>query len=199
LFFLMAASLPLSLGLFYLRQSLGSSDALAATQSLIVVVVVGVSTGLATLPAARLSDRVGRKTIIYAGAVIGIVGTIGMAAAPVFEVALGALVLVGVASGSFLAVDWALMTDIIPKVTTGRYMGISAVATGVSGPLSRLSGPLLSVLILIGLAPGLDSKTDAAQSSFYASGPRLVILLGVVFLLISAWALRHVNPTRRED
>jgi MFS family permease len=199
LFFLMAASLPLSLGLFYLRQSLGSSDKLAAAQSLLVVLVVGISTGLATLPAARLSDRLGRKNMIYAGAAIGIVGTIGMAAAPVFEVALASLVLIGVASGSFLAVDWALMTDIIPKVTTGRYMGISAVATGVSGPLSRLSGPLLTALIVLGLAPGLDPTTDAAQSSFYASGPRLVILLGVPFLLISAWALRHVNPQRRED
>jgi hypothetical protein len=52
---------------------------------------------------------------------------------------------------------------------------------------------------VLGLAPGLDPTTDAAQSSFYASGPRLVILLGVPFLLISAWALRHVNPQRRED
>jgi MFS family permease len=199
LFFLMAASLPLSLGYFYLRQSLGSSDILVASQSFIVVLVVGISTGLATLPAARLSDRLGRKNMIYAGAVVGIVGTIVMALAPTFEVALAALVLVGVASGSFLAVDWALMTDIIPKVTTGRYMGISAVATGVSGPLSRLSGLVLSLLILIGLAPGLNPTTDAAQSTFYASGPRLVILLGVVFLVISAWALRHVNPQRRED
>ena len=28
-----------------------------------------------------------------------------------------------------LAVDWALMTDIIPKAATGRYMGLSNVAT----------------------------------------------------------------------
>jgi MFS family permease len=200
LFFLMAPTLPLSLGLFYLRQSLGSGDLLAASQSLLVVGVVGVSTGLATLPAARLSDRLGRKNMIYAGIVIGIIGNIGVAIAPSFEIALGALVLVGVSSGSFLAVDWALMTDIIPKATTGRYMGISAVATGVSGPLSRfIANPLLSLLIVIGLAPGLNPTTDAAQSSFYALGPRLVILLGVVFLVISAWALTHVNPQRREE
>jgi hypothetical protein len=40
-----------------------------------------------------------------------------------FEIALVALIGIGVSSGSFLAVDWALMTDIIPKATTGRYMG----------------------------------------------------------------------------
>jgi MFS family permease len=200
LFFLMAPTLPLSLGIFYLRQSLGSSDELAAIQIFIIAGVVGVTTGLATLPAARLSDRFGRKTMIYAGIVIGIVGNIGVALAPGFELALGALILVGISSGSFLAVDWALMTDIIPKATTGRYMGISAVATGLSGPLGRfIANPLLTVLIVIGLAAGVDPTTNAEQSAFYASGPRLVILLGVVFFVISAWALRHVDERRRED
>jgi MFS family permease len=200
LFFLMAPTLPLSLGIFYLRQSLGSSDELAAIQIFIIAGVVGVTTGLATLPAARLSDRFGRKTMIYAGIAIGILGNIGVALAPGFEIALVALVLVGISSGSFLAVDWALMTDIIPKATTGRYMGISAVATGLAGPLGRfIANPLLTVLIVIGLAAGLDPTTSADQSSFYATGPRLVILLGVVFFVISAWALRHVDERRRED
>ena len=200
LFFLMAPTLPLSLGIFYLRQSLGSSDELAGVQIFIIAGVVGVTTGLATLPAAKLSDRYGRKTMIYAGIAIGILGNIGVALAPGFEVALGALILVGISSGSFLAVDWALMTDIIPKATTGRYMGISAVATGLAGPLGRfIANPLLTLLIVIGLAAGLDPTTSADQSSFYATGPRLVILLGVVFLVISAWALRHVDERRRED
>ena len=200
LFFLMAPTLPLSLGIFYLRQSLGSSDEVAAAQVFIIAGVVGVTTGLATLPAARLSDRYGRKPMIYAGIVIGILGNIGVALAPGFEVALGALILVGISYGSFLAVDWALMTDIIPKSTTGRYMGISAVATGLAGPLGRfIANPLLTVLIVVGLAAGLDPTTNADQSSFYATGPRLVILLGVVFLIISAWALRHVDERRRED
>jgi MFS family permease len=200
LFFLMAPTVPLSLGLFYLRQSLGSSDELAATQILIIAATVGVTAGLATLPSARLSDRVGRKTVIYAGIVIGMLGTIGVAVAPSFEVALVALVLVGTASGSFLAVDWALMTDIIPKATTGRYMGISAVATGVAGPLGRfVAGPLLTLLILVGLPAGLDAQTDAPASAYYELGPRLVILIGVGFFVISAWALRKVDPTRRED
>ena len=130
-------------------------------------------------------------------------GIVILGFAPTFEVALLALVLVGLSSGSFLAVDWALMTDIIPKATTGRYMGISAVATGLSGPLGRGSsaGPILTVL---DHSSGLPARPGCRrrrpdQSSFYATGPRFVILIGVVFYLISAWALRHVDPTRRED
>ena len=43
-------------------------------QILAVVAVVGVTTGLATLPAAKLSDRFGRKSMIYLGIAIGAVG-----------------------------------------------------------------------------------------------------------------------------
>jgi Na+/melibiose symporter-like transporter len=200
LFFLMAPTLPLSIGLYFLRQSLGSSDDEAAKQLFGVVAAVGVTTGLATLPAAKLSDHFGRKNMIYFGIAVGLVGISVLALAPSFEIALAALILIGISSGSFLAVDWALMTDIIPKATTGRYMGISAVATGLSGPLARLlSLPLLSILVVAGLPAGLDPATQSDQSSFYASGPRIVILIGIAFYLISAWALRHVDPTRRED
>jgi hypothetical protein len=58
---------------------------------------------------------------------------------------------------------------------------------------------LLSILVVAGLPAGLDPATQSDQSSFYASGPRIVILIGIAFYLISAWALRHVDPTRRED
>ena len=51
----------------------------------------------------------------------------------------------------FLAVDWALMTDIIPRASAGRYMGLTNVATG--------SAPLFAVAIG-GLV--LDAVTTAS-------------------------------------
>ena len=56
--------------------------------------------------------------------------------------ALGA-VFVGVGGGSFLAVDWALMTDIIPKASAGRYMGISNIATATNGVAAAFVGGLV--------------------------------------------------------
>jgi hypothetical protein len=49
------------------------------------------------------------------------------------------------------------------------------------------------------LPAGADPQTEADQSTFYATGPRIVILIGWRSTSISAWALRHVDPTRRED
>jgi MFS family permease len=200
LFFLAAPTVPLFLGLFYLRQALGSADDVAAGQLNVIVATMGLTTGLATFPAARLSDRIGRKNTIYAAIAMGSLGIAVMAAAPTFELTVAGLVLIGVSAGSFLAVDWALMTDIIPKATAGRYMGISNVATGIAGPFARLvAGPLLSVLVVLGLPVGADPATDAPQSSMYSLAPRLVMLLGLVYFAISALTLRKVDETRRED
>ena len=127
-------------------------------------------------------------------------GMAGVAVAPSFAWMLPALVLVGLSAGSFLAVDWALMTDIIPKATSGRYMGISNVATAISGPLGRLiAGFVITGLVLLGLPQELWSAAPAEQSTFYETAPRFAMALTLVFFAISAWALRHVEERRRED
>ena len=65
---------------------------------------------LAILPASRLSDRVGRKPLILAACAGGAVGAGIIALTASIPVAICAA-LFGAANGSFLAVDWALMTD----------------------------------------------------------------------------------------
>ena len=66
-----------------------------------------------------------------------------VATAPSFPLALLGTVLYGMSAGIFLAVDWALMTDIIPKAASGRYMGLSNVATASSGVLALAIGGLI--------------------------------------------------------
>ena len=150
LFFLMAPAVLLFLGLFYLIRTLHIPVQDTGGPLTIITAVLGSVTGLATFPAARLSDRYGRKRMIYAAIGIGSVGMLGVALAPNFAFMVAALVLVGISSGTFLAVDWALMTDIIPKATSGRYMGISNVATAISGPIARVTtGVLLTVLVVV--------------------------------------------------
>ena len=57
--------------------------------------------------------------------------------APSIPVAVLGASIFGIAAGTFLAVDWALMTDIIPKASSGRYMGISNLATGSAGTIAQ--------------------------------------------------------------
>jgi MFS family permease len=91
--------------------------------------------------------------------------------------------LFGASSGTFLAVDWALMTDIIPRASAGRYMGLSNVATGSATPLAVALGGIV-----------LDLVTRAGG---YEAGPRVVFLLGIGLYVLAAITLRPVvEPPR---
>ena len=68
--------------------------------------------------------------------------------------------------GMFLAVDWALMTDIIPKASSGRYMGMTNVATASSGVLAVAIGGTL--MDLVG-GPASSAAGRARRSSWLAS------------------------------
>jgi MFS family permease len=119
-----------------------------------------------------------------------------LAAAPLVEVALLGLVPIGLSAGAFLTVDWALMTDIIPKATTGRYMGISNVATATAGPLGlTVAGVVLAVVTAAGLPVGAGSDLE---STLLGAAPRAAIAISLVFVAIAAWALTKVDERRRE-
>ncbi len=184
LFVLMATVTLTDLMFFYLNRSLGLSDREIAVWINVATATVAITTGLTTFPAARLSDRVGRKALIYFTCVLGALGMAGVASAPSIVVAIAFVVPVGIAAGAFLAVDWALMTDIIPKATSGRYMGISNVVTGAAGPLAIAIG---------GVA------MDRVGAFDFALGPRVAFAFAVVFYALGALLLRPVDARRREE
>jgi MFS family permease len=123
--------------------------------------------------------------VIYASCVIGAAGALIVAGAPSVIVAEVGVLLLAVASGAFLSVDWALMTDIIPKASSGRYMGISNVATACAGPLALLTGGTLMDIV--------GGREEAG------SGPRAAFVVGVALFAIGALLLTRVEERRRED
>jgi len=95
-----------------------------------------------------------------------------------------AVVPVGVSAGTFLAVDWALMTDIIPRASSGRYMGLSNVVTASSTTIAVIIG---------GFVIDLVNKQFGA-----GSGVRIELLFGVAYFALGAMLLRPVvEPDRR--
>ncbi|MGZ5977646.1 MAG: MFS transporter, partial [Isosphaeraceae bacterium] len=128
LFILIGASLYPVLSTFYLAQVFGLDAKQTGDTKIVLLGIVAACLTVAVIPAARLSDRMGRKKIIYASCVMGATGLGLGVVAPVLPVALLGAGMFALSAGAFLAVDWALMSDIVPKTSTGRYMGISNVA-----------------------------------------------------------------------
>jgi len=92
------------------------------------------------------------------------------------------IVLVGLGGGAFLAVDWALMTDIIPLASSGRFMGIANIANSIAGPLG-----------LVVAGPVMDAFTRAGDMPM---GPRVAVSLGIVALTMASIILIGVHPRR---
>ncbi len=184
LLFLGATAAVTALGVFYFQRAHGLSREEALQFNFLATVIVASLSGLASIPGARLSDRYGRKPVIYAGMALLAVGLLGMALAPTPELALAVFLSGGIGIGLFLSVDWALMTDVIPKHTSARYMGILNAGTALASPVFLAVGSLTSYAIAM-------SVGDAASM-------RAVMLVGVGFVGLSALALRQVDARRRE-
>jgi MFS family permease len=184
LMFLAGLNVFLNLNVFFLERSLGLTDGDAGLWIAITGVAVGVTTAVATIPSGLASNRVGRKPLIYLACAVGAIGLGISALAPSPLILLVGVTLLGVASGTFVAVDWALMTDIIPKASSGRFMGISNLAVGLGGPVALLLG-----------GPIMDIAGGKAETG---DGPRAAFLAGIALFALAAVFLRPVDPRPRE-
>jgi MFS family permease len=184
LFILMGGASVLNFVYLYLADSHGLTQAQAGSAFLQMLGAATVASLLAIIPASRLSDRIGRKPVIYACSALGAIGLALIATAPSVLVATVGAALFGASQGTFLSVDWALMTDIIPKASSGRYMGLSNVVTASS----------TTIAVMIG-GPIIDAVNKSAG---IGAGPRLEVALGIAYFVLGSLALRPVlEPDRR--
>jgi MFS family permease len=81
-----------------------------------------------------------------------------------------------------VAVDWALMTEIIPLAASGRYMGIANIANSIATPVGlAIAGPIMDAFYRAGEA---------------AMGPRVAVATGIVALAVASLILVGVHPRR---
>jgi len=185
---LMAGGVLTNLALFYLARTMGLSEADTGLVLIPMVGLVAIGTVISVVPAARVSDRIGRKRVIWASCAMGAAGLAIVATAPILPLAFLGTFLYGVSAGTFLAVDWALMTDIIPKASSGRYMGLSNVATASAGVLALAIGGTL-----------MDGVGGGPTSPTWGDGPRAALWMAVILMGIGAVLLKPVDQRRRED
>ncbi len=89
---LMGGSVLVQLATFYLSRSMGLNQTDTGIVLIPLTGLVAVGTVMSVVPAARISDRVGRKPVIWASCAVGGVGLAIVAVAPILPVAfLGAL------------------------------------------------------------------------------------------------------------
>jgi Na+/melibiose symporter-like transporter len=141
LFFIIPLTAFQAWGLYFFRDYLGAANPAAVmgnftlVSSLCMLAIV--------YPAGRLSDRFGRKPVALTSAGIAALGIGLLFFFRSYNFILFAAILMGIGFGSLWASSWALATDLVPKEETGKYIGLTNLATAGGSALARLQGPMI--------------------------------------------------------
>jgi MFS family permease len=183
LFILMGGAALLNFVKLYLADVHGLDQAGTGAAFINMLVAATLVSLIAIVPASRLSDHFGRKPVIFVCTGLGIAGVGLIAIAPSLTFATIGAALFGASQGTFLAVDWALMTDIIPRASSGRYMGLSNVVTASATTIAvAIGGPVIDAL---------------NKSAGIGAGERVELFLGVGYFIVGALALMPVREPKR--
>ncbi|GGR82481.1 MFS transporter [Deinococcus sedimenti] len=165
---------------YYNKDVLRQSDAGTSTSIMLLCIIVG-SIASASL-GGRISDRIGRKPVIYVAGSVMAAAALLLLVAPSFGAALALAGAFGLGFGAFTSVDWALGSDAMPSQSSyARDMGIWHVAFVAPQMSSAPQGALL----------------DWGNAQGGNLGYTLVFGIAAVCFILGVILIRNVPDTRR--
>ncbi len=168
---------------FFLKDIIGVANPEQQSSYLVGIII---ATGIPTsIVAGRLSDRYGRKLLVYiSGAVMAVASVIyiGVALAPSLALTFVVGALFGFGYGAYQAVDWALAIDVLPGgEDAAKDMGIWHVAL----VLPQILAPAVTGLIL-----------DALKRQSLLLGYIVVFVLTAVWFVLGTIFVRQIRGAR---
>jgi MFS family permease len=154
---------------FFLRDIIHHGDPAAGV--LVLTGIYALMVMITAVVAGPWSDRVGRRKpfVIGSSAIIAMAGLI-MAFFPVWPGALAGAAVLGVGFGAYVAVDYALLTQVLPfAASRGKDMGVINVANS----LPQVAAPALALLAV--------TSWGGYRTLFLAAAA--IGLLGAVFVV----------------
>ncbi len=125
---------------YFLGDVLRVPNAPAATSRLLMV--VGIFTLASALPSGWLSDRLGRRRLVMLSGATAAAGTLLLFAAKDMSMVTLCGVIIGISTGIFMTVNWALGTNLVPASEAGMYLGVSNLAGAGAGVVGAgIGGP----------------------------------------------------------
>ena len=169
--------------LYYIRDTLKFPDEGESLGILTRFLLISTATGvLGTLPAGILSDRVGKKRVLYVANSICMAAGLAFALSSNLTMAYIAAAIFGAGYGAFAAVDWALACNLLPPREPAKYMGL----WGISDTLSQVVAPLLAGPLAYWLNHALGAGV----------GYRALMILALVYFAAGTLALRGIQEKR---
>jgi MFS family permease len=185
--------------LYFLEDVVGIPDSDKTTYAAYLYLGLLLSAAFASIVGGRISDRTGRKPTIYvAGALMSLMaaafiifslaGTVplpGFFSSAAFNTIIFIALGFGIGYGSYMAVDWALGTDVLPNKDTdaAKDLGVWHIAMVLPQSLATIiSGWLLTLTTNVGMPAGLRYS--------------LVFGVAIVYFVLGTVLVRNVRGTR---
>ena len=167
-------------GLFFLRDVVEvANPAQTLSQA---IPAIGGSLAVAVAVSGWVSDRIGRKPVVIAGAVAGAVSTSWLLLADTTSGVVITASIIGASSGTLLSASWALANEMGDEQQAGTHIGIVNLSTIGGAALPRLFGP------------GIDLLNHTSEDLGYRT-----LIAGCATLFVAgAIAILPVNPARIE-
>lgn len=168
-------------GLFFLRDVV-EADNPAQTLSQMIPAIAG-ALAVAVFAAGWISDRIGHKPVVIAGAVAGAISTSWLLLVDTTTGVLVTASIIGASAGALLSANWALANVLGDEQRAGTHIGIVNLSTIGGAAIPRLFGP------------GIDLLNHSHEDLGYTA-----LIAGCAALFaVGAVALLPVNPVRQES
>ena len=191
---------------YYVRDILGSKDAVRDTSLLSVAALLGGVVG--ALPSGILSDKVGKKPVIYIAIVVCIVSLICFLMAPDVYVMQAVGFIYGCGNIAYLSVDYALGVQALPRKvvhsrdddsdserSTSRVPMDAAKDLGVFA-MSATVGQLLGQVMYGAVLDQYSTSTPKGTTQFNHSGFVMIYGLGALFFALSGLSTSFIRSVR---
>jgi MFS family permease len=166
---------------FYMRDAVGAAHPEQQTTNF--VIIVSLTSLISALGAGWLSDRYGRKRMVYiSGGLMALVGLIFIVTHSL-PIVLAAGGLLGVGYGAYFCVDWALVADVLPSQKDfARDIGVWNISNALPGLLAPvIAGPLIDTFA------GLHQPVLGFQ---------LLFAVAIVYCLIGTVTVRYIRGVK---
>ncbi len=163
---------------FYMRDAVRVPH--PETQTTNFIIILSVSSLASALAAGWLSDRFGRKRMVYfSGGFMATVGLIFIVTHSL-PIILAAGAIFGLGYGAYISVDWALVADVLPSHKNyARDMGV----WNISQSLPQVIAPVIG-------GPLLDHFT---QTGHPILGFQLLFGMAIVYCLVGTVTVRYIR------
>lgn len=171
--------------LYYVTDTLRAPNPMQVVTTIFVITTF--SGLLGNLPAGIISDRVSKKRLVYLASAVTSAAALVFVLTNSVNVAYATAFLFGAGFGAFMAVDWALATNLLPEHDEAKYMGVWHVAFTVPQVVAPVLGGLVAyvfnhrvpALFGLSLGPGF--------------GYRVVLFLVIIYFGIGVLLLRPIR------